>query len=382
MNKRSNLIRSRSGGGFSTWRCSSQCSLEQVPLLCAFAKVDFFGPDAGTIFRSAKFKPIRAFLRRSFCQPRTQFGNRAFRRLSLELACSVCRDRFASICGGFFPPCFNAAFLEQFGQHLLLIRRQSFGVSQNLIKSENSHKIKAITRLTCRIHIQMSIRHKFSIFHFIRLILPLLESSQRLLVHELLHDQFAFGDWTRDFGVDEIVVETDPCGVLARVGVIDFPHSRPVNRRKAHRTRFATRVQFAIVEMKSFQSPAGFADGHDFCVRGRVVGGSDLVPALADDFALAHDDRAERPALVAPHHLKGDADGFAHEGAFHANSVAGFSLAESARPPSKIFSNLPPLHLRSRYNVAKTKSGAAPPCPHATSEPRRTLSTIHAGSER
>ena len=65
--------------------------------------------------------------------------------------------------------------------------------------------------------------------------------------------------------------------------------------------------------MKVPRDFGGGADGVDLAVRCGIVCGGDGVGALADDLAVAHDDRAERPALAGDDILRGQRDGAAQE---------------------------------------------------------------------
>src|SRR6267154_5963196 len=96
--------------------------------------------------------------------------------------------------------------------------------------------------------------------------LPFGEGLLGFIAQELLHNQLTLANWKRYFAINKIVVEGDLCGVFARVTVENFANACPINRREAHRTRFATGVEFASVEVESFEPPAGVADGHDFGV--------------------------------------------------------------------------------------------------------------------
>ena len=86
-----------------------------------------------------------------------------------------------------------------------------------------------------------------------------------------------------------------------RVGEINFLEARPVDRREAHRTWLAVRVKFAVVELERLEFFARVADGGDLGVRRGIIRGRDLVPAASDNFSVANDDRAKRPAAVRPH---------------------------------------------------------------------------------
>lgn len=133
---------------------------------------------------------------------------------------------------------------------------------------------------------------------------------------QLFHRDFTAPLRQAEFLVNQIVVELNPRGVLPRVGVINLPQPRPVNRRQAHRARLATDVDRAIRQSKRLQFCAGVANGGNFGVRCRVMGRSHPVPAAADDASVADDHRSERAAFVAAHFLPRKADRRAHEFGF------------------------------------------------------------------
>jgi hypothetical protein len=57
---------------------------------------------------------------------------------------------------------------------------------------------------------------------------------------------------------------------------------------------------------------AGFPNGHNFGMGGRVVVVGDFVVSPANDLAVFNYNGPERPALLVPHALKGKADGLLH----------------------------------------------------------------------
>src|ERR1035437_9308740 len=123
---------------------------------------------------------------------------------------------------------------------------------------------------------------------------------------------------------------------------------RPVDRGQAHRARFATGVEIAIVQLERFQPLAGRADSDDLSVGRRVVGRGDLIRASPNDFALPHDHCTEGTALAAAHHLNGETNGLPHELAVHTKSSPTFIERGTCLPPSNTFVTWPLLHLRRR----------------------------------
>src|SRR5205807_8743121 len=142
----------------------------------------------------------------------------------------------------------------------------------------------------------------------------------------------SLGDRQGYLPVDEIVIEGDPGGIFAGVGIIDGAETSPINSRQAHGTRLTTGVEIAFDELKCLQRFASVANGGDFCVSSRVVRRGDLIAAASDDFAVSHDYRAKRAALAAAHHLEGETNGRAHELLLHGNSSPMFVDREICLP--------------------------------------------------
>ena len=65
-------------------------------------------------------------------------------------------------------------------------------------------------------------------------------------------------------------------------------------------------------ELEAFQIAAGIADRGDFCVRSRIEQSRHLVPAAADNLAVANHDGAERAAAVFAHAGACESDRFIH----------------------------------------------------------------------
>src|SRR5207249_1237606 len=145
-------------------------------------------------------------------------------------------------------------------------------------------------------------------------------------------------DGQRDLAINEIIIEGDARGILAGVAVKDAAQARPIHRAQTHRTRLATGVEIAIIELEGLEPPAGVANGDDLGVGSRVVAGSDLVAAAPDDFVSFDDDGAEGSAHAAAHHLDREPDGLAHECPLHLNSSPTFSEQETILPRSRTFS--------------------------------------------
>ena len=112
--------------------------------------------------------------------------------------------------------------------------------------------------------------------------------------------------------VNKIVVEADSGGVLSGRSKINAIEPRPVDRGETHRAGLATGVENAAAQLEAFQIAAGVADRGDFGVRGGIEKTRHLVPAAANNFAVAHNDRAERSAAVFAHAGAREVDRFAH----------------------------------------------------------------------
>src|SRR5207249_2996587 len=88
---------------------------------------------------------------------------------------------------------------------------------------------------------------------------PLVERHERLGPQQLLHRKPSLADRPRDLAIDEIVVEVDPRGVLARGAEVHVAETGPVDGREAHRARLAARVQVAVGQLEGPEAPACLA---------------------------------------------------------------------------------------------------------------------------
>ena len=108
------------------------------------------------------------------------------------------------------------------------------------------------------------------------------------------------------WGEGECVIEVDVVeagfgGIFNTKSIVDAIDACPVDCAEAHRAGLAGGVDFAASEFEVAELVAGVADGGDFAVGGGVVIAEDLVPAFADDFAIADDDRTEWAAVTGEH---------------------------------------------------------------------------------
>src|SRR5262249_60672464 len=67
----------------------------------------------------------------------------------------------------------------------------------------------------------------------------------------------------RNFAVNELVIEADLRGVDPRVGKIDAPQSRPIDRAEAHGAGLTARVDIAVHQVESTEERASATNGHD-----------------------------------------------------------------------------------------------------------------------
>src|SRR5579859_1151560 len=73
--------------------------------------------------------------------------------LSFEFARTICLHGFPSARRSFFPPGFNATLLKQISQNILLLGRQTFRISEDLVKSDRGHKtLKILILITALRH--------------------------------------------------------------------------------------------------------------------------------------------------------------------------------------------------------------------------------------
>src|SRR5262249_18074266 len=149
--------------------------------------------------------------------------------------------------------------------------------------------------------------------------------------------------------------------LLARVRVIERAKSRPVDGAKAHRARLATRIDFAIRQMKSAELRTGAADGDDFGVGGGVAARGDLVAAFRHDDAVTHDHGSKWPTLVGGHAFQREI-----EGALHEIFIGHRGLAINNGSSARRVGNVPDKNRASYYGVR----GALPTQSKVAARPR------------
>ena len=133
------------------------------------------------------------------------------------------------------------------------------------------------------------------------MLLPRREDRERFVAQKLNHRNAARLRLSLQFLVNERVIEARARGIGGYAGIKHARRPRPVNRAQTHRTRLASGVEVATVQLKLFKRAARFAYGDDFGVRGWIVCGGDAICALGDDAAVFCDDGAEGAAAAGVH---------------------------------------------------------------------------------
>jgi hypothetical protein len=151
------------------------------------------------------------------------------------------------------------------------------------------------------------------VVRFVRLLFPGAKRCQRFFAHQLDHRNFPVQVRKLELPVDERIVKARFRGVRVGARKIDASEPGPVNGSQAHGTWLATGVKLTIREMKIPQLPAGCANGYDFGVRRRIILHGYSIRGLGKNFAVFHDECAERTA-AGTHIFERKGDGALHEG--------------------------------------------------------------------
>ena len=122
---------------------------------------------------------------------------------------------------------------------------------------------------------------------------PGAKSGECFLVHHLDGRNAAIRMGLSQLTVNERIIKTDPCCVFRGVRKVHAGKPCPINRAKAHGAGLARRVKFAFVQLEGAEFRARQADGKHLRVRGRVVGGSNLIRSFPEDLAVSHNHRAK-----------------------------------------------------------------------------------------
>src|SRR5687767_3319107 len=162
------------------------------------------------------------------------------------------------------------------------------------------------SRMFCVLRSQ-SIRNAIAFF------LPFAKCGEGLFAPETDARDAALAGFAREVLIKHFVEKPGLGGVGPAGRVINALDAGPIGGTQAHWTRLATRVKLGAFEEKRAGCSACLADRDDFGVRGWVIGGSHLVPAAADDLAVAHDNGAKWPAFASAHHFDGKANRLLHE---------------------------------------------------------------------
>src|SRR5580698_6300692 len=120
-----------------------------------------------------------------------------------------------------------------------------------------------------------------------------------------------------EFAIDQRIVKSDPGGICVGVGKINAGEACPINCPQTHGTRLTRGVDLAAFQIENAKLPAGFANGKHFRVRGRIIGGSDLVRGFGNNSAVSYDDRTEGSATSGEDVVHGELNGASHERIVH-----------------------------------------------------------------
>jgi len=144
------------------------------------------------------------------------------------------------------------------------------------------------------------------------IISPIHKNLQRLVAQKLPHRDRAVTKVLGDFLIDKLIVKLNVGGVVLGVGVVNFLQARPIDCGKTHGTWLATCVDNGADKFEIFLVGTRHANSLHLGMRGGIVGGGDLIPALADHQAILHNHCAKWTA-IAPHILAGKVNGLAHK---------------------------------------------------------------------
>src|SRR5580765_2438853 len=100
-----------------------------------------------------------------------------------------------------------------------------------------------------------------SIKGFVGFAEPGLKNGGGFVAKYLVHGDTPFAVRHGEFPVDEGVVKTGGGGINGGSGVENFARASPVDGAETHRTGFAGREEFAVIELEGLKTLAGFADG-------------------------------------------------------------------------------------------------------------------------
>jgi hypothetical protein len=154
------------------------------------------------------------------------------------------------------------------------------------------------------------------IFLFVRFLDPLLEGALGIVIGHLDHGNAPRGRRHGDLAVDEGIVEARGAGVSLGRGEEDVRGPGPEQGAQTHGARLARCVNITAGQPVVAKHTAGFADGHDFGVGGRVVSERDAVGSGGDDDTVSYHQRSEW-ATVAAHVVDCQVDYLLNQRGFH-----------------------------------------------------------------
>ena len=140
-----------------------------------------------------------------------------------------------------------------------------------------------------------------------------MEGPQRVRMGKLRDGEAASVWRAAEFVVDERIIETSGGGIGGGGGIEDTVKPRPIDRAETHGARFAGSIEIASGQLETADDATSLANGFDFGVGGRILGGGDTVDGLGDDFAVLHDQGSEGTTLAGVYVLDGQGDGALQE---------------------------------------------------------------------
>ena len=150
-----------------------------------------------------------------------------------------------------------------------------------------------------------------SIFDFVGGSEPGGKGSPGLVAEKRRGGQRALHRALAEFGVEQRVVKAGAGGIGGAGAVVDGVEASPIAGGQTHGAGLAAGVELAAGQGEGVERAARCANGVDFAVGGWIVACGDGVDALADDLAVAHNNRGKRAAGTALNVLDGESDGAA-----------------------------------------------------------------------
>src|ERR1700704_1128643 len=107
-------------------------------------------------------------------------------------------------------------------------------------------------------------RESVLIANSVALPLPLLESGQSLLAHQLDHWNCPLGERNFQLLIDERIVEPNGGRIGSRVSEVNSSRPSPIDGPQAHGAWLAGCINFAAFKVELRELEAGFSNGHHF----------------------------------------------------------------------------------------------------------------------